>query len=90
MEMSTKARVCANCGTDVSENQRNRPQAGERIVVTTDNGGCGWTMLSCCIPFLGLILFIVWNKERPNTAMSCLIGAIIGLLFFGGGLIRIL
>ena len=26
-----------------------------------DNGGFGWGLLGCCIPLVGLILFLVWK-----------------------------
>ena len=44
-----------------------------------DNGGFGWGLLGCCIPLVGLILFLVWKGEKPQTAKAAGIGAIVGV-----------
>lgn len=45
-----------------------------------DNGGILWGLLGCCIPIVGLILFLVWKDQKPNTAKSAGIGAIVGVV----------
>ncbi len=47
-----------------------------------DKGGCLWGGLGFLIPIIGLILFLVWHNERPNTAKSCGIGALIGFIIW--------
>ncbi len=45
-----------------------------------DNGGFLWGLLGCCIPIVGLILFLVWKDQKPNTAKAAGIGALISVL----------
>lgn len=51
-----------------------------------DNGGIGWGLLGCCIPIVGLILFLVWKDTKPNTAKAAGIGALVsvglGVLYY--------
>lgn len=49
-----------------------------------DNGGFLWGLLGCCIPIAGLILFLVWKDNKPNTAKSAGIGALIGVILIFG------
>lgn len=47
-----------------------------------------------CIPIAGLILFLVWKDNKPNTAKSAGIGALIGVilvvaLYFLGGVLSV-
>ncbi len=48
------------------------------VTHTSDNGSFGWGLLGCCIPVVGLILFLVWKGDRPKTAKMAGIGALIG------------
>ena len=45
-----------------------------------DKGGFGWGLLGCCIPLVGLILFLVWRENKPNSAKAAGIGAIVGVV----------
>ena len=67
--------VCPSCGSD----QSNTPYV-------EDNGGIGWGLLGCCIPIVGLVLFLVWRDQKPRTAKAAGIGAlvsvIIGILWY--------
>lgn len=45
-----------------------------------DNGGFLWGLLGCCIPLVGLILFLVWKDNKPKTAKSAGIGALVGVV----------
>lgn len=51
-----------------------------------DDGGFLWGLLGCCIPIVGLILYLVWKNERPKTAKAAGIGALvsvcIGILYY--------
>ena len=42
-----------------------------------DNGGILWGLLGCCIPIVGLILFLVWKDTKPKTAKAAGIGALV-------------
>ena len=45
-----------------------------------DEPSFGYALLSFFIPIVGIILFIVWNKEFPLRAKSCLKGFVAGLV----------
>lgn len=45
-----------------------------------DNGGFLWGLLGCCIPVVGLILFLVWKDEKPKTAKAAGLGALISVI----------
>lgn len=47
---------------------------------TADNGGFGWGLLGCCIPILGLILYLIWKDNKPKTAGAAAKGAIVGVV----------
>ena len=68
-EIDDKAVVCPACGV---------PQQDKPAVV--DSGNIGWAFLGCCIPLVGLILFLVWKDQKPNTAKKAGIGALVGVI----------
>jgi len=45
-----------------------------------DNGGVLWGLLGCCIPIVGLILFLVWKDSKPKTAKAAGIGALVSVI----------
>ncbi len=47
---------------------------------TIDNGGFGWGLLGCCIPVVGLVLFLVWKDTKPNTSKAAGIGALVSVI----------
>ena len=85
---------CKNCGTQIDDNAVICPNCGTtQNTVTpntppqvTDNGGFLWGLLGCCIPIVGLVLFLVWKDTKPKTAKAAGIGAlvsvIIGILWY--------
>lgn len=50
------------------------------VTNTNDKGGFLWGLLGCCIPLVGLILFLVWKGDKPKTAKAAGIGAIVGVV----------
>lgn len=73
--IDNKAVICPHCGVA----QENKPDV-------VDDGGFLWGLLGCCIPIVGLILYLVWKNERPRTAKAAGIGALvsvcIGILYY--------
>ena len=72
---------CKNCGNFVNENAYACTQCGaiqSNTPATVDNGGFGWGLLGCCIPLVGLILFLVWKDNKPVSSKQAGIGAAIG------------
>lgn len=45
-----------------------------------DNGGFGWGLLGCCVPIVGLILFLVWKDTKPKTSKAAGIGALVSVI----------
>ena len=74
-QIDDRAAVCPHCGVA----QENKPQV-------VDFGGFGWGVLGCCIPIVGLVLFLVWKDTKPKTAKAAGIGALvsvgIGILYY--------
>ena len=69
---------CSNCGENIDKNASICPHCGvAQKSVLKDRGGFGWGFLGCCVPIVGLILFLVWRDEKPKTAKAAGIGALI-------------
>lgn len=68
-EIDNQAVICPACGVS----QETKPQV-------VDNGGFGWGLLGCCIPVVGLILFLVWKDTKPKTAKAAGIGALVSVI----------
>lgn len=49
---------------------------------TEDKGGFLWGLLGCCIPIVGLILFLVWKDSKPKTAKAAGIGALVCVIAY--------
>ena len=70
---------CKNCGNQIEDNAATCPNCGASQNTTpqaTDNGGFLWGLLGCCIPIVGLVLFLVWKDTKPKTSKAAGIGAI--------------
>lgn len=83
-DVTTTQSKCYYCGKDLSfeqtyEQSSVKPQPRE-TVSTVDTGGFWWGLLGFCLPLVGLILFLVWNQERPNTAKAAGIGALLSVV----------
>ena len=86
---------CRNCGKEIEDNAVACNECGAAQVVeptpiveptqpaeppVVDNGGFGWGLLGCCIPIVGLILFLVWKDTKPKTAKAAGIGALVSVI----------
>lgn len=52
------------------------------IVKTNDSGSIGWGILGFFFPFIGFILFLAWHSDKPKSAKSAGIGALIGFVLY--------
>lgn len=74
---------CKNCGNQIEDNAATCPSCGAFQNTTpqvTDNGGFLWGLLGCCIPIVGLVLFLVWKDTKPKTAKAAGIGALVSVI----------
>lgn len=72
---------CKNCGKEIDNNTNICPNCGvSQTPVVVDNGGFLWGLLGCCIPIVGLILFLVWKDTKPKTAKAAGIGALVSVI----------
>lgn len=75
-------RYCPNCGAQLYEDQNVCPSCHADVYIQEkDNGGFGWGLLGCCLPIVGLILFLVWKDNKPKTAKAAGIGALVSVGF---------
>lgn len=54
-EIDDKAVICPHCGVSQKDDSS-----------VSDSGSIGWGFLGCCIPLVGLILFLVWRDNKPK------------------------
>ena len=69
VKKSNNAVICVHCGVS----QETKP-------TVVDNGGFGWGLLGCCIPIVGLILFLVWKDTKPKTSKAAGMGALVSVI----------
>lgn len=80
---------CTNCGNEINSEAVFCPHCGVQIKSMTksssdsayDSGGLGWGILGFFIPLAGLILYVIWKDEKPKSAKSAGIGALIYVIF---------
>lgn len=71
---------CKNCGTSIANTAKVCPICGTaQTTRISDEGGFLWGVLGCCIPIVGLVLFLVWHDEKPKTAKAAGMGALISV-----------
>lgn len=80
-ELDGHEKFCPSCGKSTPNNAYS-PSTSSR-----DEGGFGWSLLGFCVPIVGLVLYLVWKDERPNTARDSIRGFIAYLIFLGIGIV---
>lgn len=76
---------CNRCGKQIPDNSKYCPECGANVNAQNGQGdetSFGYALLSFFIPVVGLVLFIIWNKEYPKKAKSCLNGIIAGVVMW--------
>ena len=75
---------CRNCGKEIQPQASICPFCGvpqkKATPTAVDDGGFLWGLLGFCVPIAGLILFLIWKDERPNTAKAAGMGALISVI----------
>lgn len=80
-------KFCSNCGEPIADKAYICTKCGvKQAGVSDDKGGLGWFLLGFIIPIVGLILWLIWKDEKPETAKSvgqgALISFILGILLY--------
>ena len=72
---------CKNCGREIDSAANVCPYCGtpQNAAAVNDNDGILWGLLGCCIPVVGLVLFLVWKDTKPRTAKAAGIGALVSV-----------
>lgn len=77
--------ACPNCGAAGTVQPAQQPfsqPVGQPVqAAVVDSGSIGWGILGFLIPIVGLVLFLVWKNNKPNSAKVAGIGAIAGFIF---------
>ena len=76
---------CRKCGSQIDDRPSVCPECGapqNSAPQVVDNGGFLWGLLGCCIPTVGLVLFLVWKDTKPRTAKAAGIGALVCVIAY--------
>ena len=73
---------CRNCGKEIDNNLVQCPYCStyQNQMNINDNDSIWWCVLGCCIPIVGLVLYIVWKDIKPKSGKKAGIGALIGFV----------
>lgn len=74
---------CKNCGAQLNDGSVFCTHCGtsqNSSPVVNDTPHIGWGALGCCIPVVGLVLFLVWKDTKPKTAAMAGKGALISVI----------
>ncbi len=75
---------CPFCGTPVSQAAAGSSYSYSAQQTPTkqsnDTGNMLYGVLGCCVPLVGLILFLVWKDTQPKDAKAAGIGALISVI----------
>ncbi len=75
--------ICSNCGANQQAGpaQYNNPQQyNSQVPAEDDQGGFLWGLLGCCVPLVGLILYLIWKDTKPKSANAAGKGALISVI----------
>ena len=72
---------CKKCGAEIDDQAVICPKCGvQQTPEVEDTGGFLWGLLGCCIPLVGLILYLVWKDTKPKTSKAAGIGALVSVI----------
>ena len=72
---------CKKCGAEIDDQAVICPKCGvQQTPEVEDKGGFLWGLLGCCIPLVGLILYLVWKETKPKTSKAAGIGALVSVI----------
>ncbi len=68
--------ICRNCGKELGDQAVTCPNCGTPVA---GEGGFAWGILGCCIPVVGLVLYLIWKDEKPKSAKAAGLGALLAV-----------
>lgn len=75
---------CYKCGSQIQDEAVICPHCGvaqpNKTASQDDTGNFGWSALGCCIPVVGLVLYLVWKDTKPNNAKKAGVGALVSVI----------
>lgn len=75
------SKFCKKCGASIDEEAVICPRCGvQQEKIEKDEGGILWFLIGFLIPIVGLILWLIWRDDKPESAKSAGIGALMSLL----------
>ena len=79
---------CSQCGKEIEADMKYCPYCGAALNVNgnvdqpeQDAPSLLFAFISFFIPIIGIVLYIVWRKDSPKKAASCLKGIVAGISF---------
>lgn len=69
---------CYNCKNEINDNEKFCHNCGKKVGLSDDKGSGWYLVLALFFPLIGIILYIIYHKDKPNTGKKLLIGSIIG------------
>jgi hypothetical protein len=90
--VTTEDRYCQNCGennpkfvevkttTSSSSTSYSSNNSYSSSTPIQEGSGVGWFFLGLFIPYVGIILYFSFKREKPNASSMSLTGAIIGFV----------
>ncbi len=81
-EVKDGTAFCPNCGSALSDSvQQSSYRQNTYSQASQDDGSFGWAVLGFLFTLVGLILWIVWQNDRPKSARMAGLGALAGVIF---------
>ena len=78
---------CPKCGKQLPDNSRFCPGCGasfnptsQPTVLPSQSVNAGFCVLSVLFPVVGLIFFIIWQREKPKQSKACGICALVAFI----------
>lgn len=75
-EIETDMKYCPYCGAIVNINVNENVNQSEQ-----DAPSLLFAFISFFAPIIGIVLYIIWRKDSPKKAASCLKGLAAGIIF---------
>jgi uncharacterized membrane protein YvbJ len=78
-EIADHTFFCPNCGAEQNPQAPQTYRTYTASPAADDKGGIGWAILGFIFPVIGLIMFLIWRKTKPNRAKSAGMGALVSV-----------